>query len=54
MKEKSSLVKKAFQILTASSHLERLGDHITNICEAIIYMTEGRHEELNEHEEVNE
>jgi phosphate transport system protein len=48
MKEHSKLVKKAYQILHTSGQLERLGDHITNICEAIIYMVEGRHEELNE------
>ena len=48
MKEKSALIKKAVRLLNTSGHLERLGDHITNICEAIIYMTEGRHEELNE------
>jgi len=41
-------VKAAYQILHVSSQLERLGDHITNICEAVIYMAEGRHEELNE------
>jgi phosphate transport system protein len=48
MKEHPELAKKAVRILNTSSHLERLGDHITNICEAIIYMTEGRHEELNQ------
>ena len=44
MKKKSSLVKSAFQILQSSNQLERLGDHITNICEAVIYMIEGKHE----------
>ena len=48
MKEQPSLVKKAMRLLNTSGQLERLGDHITNICEAILYMTEGRHEELNE------
>ena len=48
MKEHPELVKKAVRLLNTSGHLERLGDHITNICEAIIYMVEGRHEELNE------
>ena len=48
MKKKPELVKGALQILHTSNQLERLGDHITNICEATIYMIEGRHEELNE------
>jgi len=48
MKKNSDLVKEALQILHTSNQLERLGDHITNICEAVIYMIEGRHEGLNE------
>jgi phosphate transport system protein len=48
MKKHPDLVKGAFQILRTSNQLERLGDHVTNICEAVIYMIEGRHEELNE------
>ncbi|MDR2942878.1 MAG: phosphate signaling complex protein PhoU [Treponema sp.] len=48
MKKNSALVKEALQILHTSNQLERLGDHITNICEAVIYMIEGRHEGLNE------
>ncbi|MDR0623146.1 MAG: phosphate signaling complex protein PhoU, partial [Treponema sp.] len=48
MKKRPELMKKALRILQTSGHLERLGDHITNICEAIVYMAESRHEELNE------
>jgi len=48
MKKKPEQVKSALQILHTSNQLERLGDHITNICEAVIYMIEGKHEELNE------
>jgi phosphate transport system protein len=48
MKEQPNLIKKAVRFLNTSSYLERLGDHITNICEGIIYMVEGVHEELNE------
>ncbi|MDR0494001.1 MAG: phosphate signaling complex protein PhoU [Treponema sp.] len=47
MKEQPNLIKKAVRLLNTSSYLERLGDHITNICEGIIYMVEGVHEELN-------
>jgi phosphate transport system protein len=48
MQERPGMIKKAVRILNTSNRLERIGDHITNICEAVIYMTEGRHEELNE------
>jgi len=48
IKKNPDLVKSGLQILHTSNQLERLGDHITNICEAILYMIEGRHEELNE------
>ncbi len=48
MKKNPELVKEALQILHTSNQLERLGDHITNICEAVIYMIEGKHEELND------
>jgi len=46
MKKNPDRVKKALQILLTSNQLERLGDHITNICEAVIYMIEGKHEGL--------
>jgi len=48
MKKKTDILKDALQMLHTSNQLERLGDHITNICEATIYMVEGKHEELNE------
>jgi len=48
MKKNPDMVKNALQMLNTSNQLERLGDHITNICEAVIYMIEGKHEELNE------
>ena len=48
MKEKPKLVKAASRLLRLSGYMERLGDHITNICEAIIYMVKGSHEKLNE------
>ncbi len=48
MKGNPDLVKAATKIIQTSGDLERLGDHMTNICEAVIYMVEGRREELNE------
>ena len=47
MKKRPELIKQAARLFHTSNQLERLGDHITNICENIIYMVEGRHEELN-------
>jgi len=47
MKSKPKLVKAAARLLKLSGFMERLGDHITNICEGVIYMIEGRHVELN-------
>jgi phosphate transport system protein len=48
MKENKKLVKPASRLLRLSASMERLGDHITNICEAIIYMVKGSHERLND------
>ncbi|MDR3115253.1 MAG: phosphate signaling complex protein PhoU [Treponema sp.] len=47
MQEHPELIKKAVRLLRTSGFLERLGDHITNICEGIIYIVESTHEELN-------
>ena len=47
MKKKPELVKAAARLLRLSGYMERLGDHITNICEGVIFMTEGSHEGLN-------
>ena len=46
MKKNPELIKKAVRLLNTSGFLERLGDHCTNICEAVIYISEGSHEEL--------
>ena len=48
MKEKHKLIKPAARLLKLSGYMERLGDHITSICEGVIYMVKGRHEELND------
>jgi phosphate transport system protein len=47
MQEKPELIKAAARLLKLSGFMERLGDHITNICEGIIFMAEARREELN-------
>ena len=48
MKEEPQLVKNAARLLKLSGYMERMGDHITNICESIVYMIEGKHEDLND------
>jgi len=47
MKKNPELVKAAARLLKLSGYMERMGDHITNICEGIIFMVEGSHEGLN-------
>lgn len=39
--------EKVAKFIQVSGYLERLGDHMTNACESIIYMIEGIHVELN-------
>ena len=48
MKKQPPLIKDATRIIRLSGYMERLGDHITNICEGIVFMIESRHEELND------
>ncbi len=39
--------EKVTKFIQVSGYLERLGDHMTNACESILYMIEGIHVELN-------
>lgn len=43
----ATLSKEATNLLFVSRHLERTADHITNICERIIYMVTGELIEIN-------
>lgn len=45
--ESPNRAKQATKLIATSNYLERLGDHVTNICEAVIFMTSGQHVELN-------
>ena len=47
IKDNPKMLKAAARILRLSANMERLGDHITNICEGIIFMTKGKREDLN-------
>lgn len=48
MREQPEQAERAAKLLTTSGFLERLGDHVTNACEAVVFMVEGAHVELNE------
>lgn len=48
MKDHPELIQRASKLLTTSGYLERFGDHMTNVSEAVVYMVEGRHLELND------
>jgi len=47
MKADSRYVKQSTSFLFISRFLERLGDHVTNISEWIVYNNTGKHVELN-------
>jgi phosphate transport system protein len=48
MREHPDQAERASRLLKTSGYLERLGDHMTNICEAVFFMVEGSHVELND------
>jgi phosphate transport system protein len=48
MRENPDTIERATKILKTAGYLERLGDHMTNICEAVVFMVDGSHVELND------
>ncbi|MBM3998912.1 MAG: phosphate signaling complex protein PhoU [Planctomycetes bacterium] len=51
MRQSPSLVAPALHCFSAVRHIERIGDHATNICEDVIYLVEGdivRHQQFLE------
>ncbi len=42
MVEDSATVPQALQLIFISRHIERIGDHATNIAEGVVYFSEGR------------
>ncbi|WP_289129441.1 phosphate signaling complex protein PhoU, partial [uncultured Clostridium sp.] len=48
MAKDESIINKGAQMLFVSKYLERVGDHVTNICEWIIFSSKGDYVDLNE------
>lgn len=48
MGNETEMINQGTQILFASKYLERIGDHVTNICEWIIFSKKGNYVDLNE------
>jgi len=45
--ERPEVIAQGTSLLMVNRHLERIGDHICNICETVIYMVEAKREHLN-------
>lgn len=45
--ERPEVINEGSALLMVNRHLERTGDHICNICESIVYMSEAKREHLN-------
>jgi phosphate transport system protein len=40
-------VERAMKLLVAARYMERVGDHVTNIAEDVVFLSSGEHEDLN-------
>jgi phosphate transport system protein len=45
--ERPEIIDDGTSLLMVNRHLERIGDHICNICESIVYIVEAKREHLN-------
>ncbi len=45
--ENPDAINDGISLLMVNRHLERIGDHICNICESIVYIVEAKREHLN-------
>jgi len=45
--ENPEMIAERTSLLMVNRHLERIGDHICNICESIVYMVDAKREHLN-------
>jgi phosphate transport system protein len=47
MTERPEWIESSVDLMFLSRFLERLGDHVTNMCEWVVFATTGEHTELN-------
>ena len=47
MVEDPTIINNASHLLFVLRHLERIGDHASNICESVVYMVTAERVELN-------
>jgi phosphate transport system protein len=47
VKQNPEVAEKGTSLIFLNRFLERLGDHVTNMCEWIVYAKSGEHQELN-------
>ncbi len=47
MKGDPELIEQGLTMILLARFMERMGDHVTNMCEWIVYAKQGRHIELN-------
>jgi phosphate transport system protein len=47
MLDDSRTIQRATYLIWVAHNLERIADRITNICERVVYLVEGKYEELN-------
>lgn len=47
MMENPKTISQATSLLFVAKQLERCGDHTTNICESVVFVTTGKHVDLN-------
>ncbi|OPY53190.1 MAG: transcriptional regulator PhoU [Methanosaeta sp. PtaU1.Bin112] len=45
--ERPEVINEGTALLLVNRHMERIGDHICNVCETIVYMVEAKREHLN-------
>lgn len=47
MRARPNLIDKGIELILVNRFLERLGDHVTNMCESVVFLKRAEHVELN-------